>query len=347
MTQSPAPAGGAPRFDGLGQATGELHVAELAYRLGLLVGAALFLVEAVGLPWSRGPLVMLGGLAMSALIITTMALQWRVLGDWRRRTQQGLLLATVAILTIPLCAVLLPRLGSSALPASVEAALSGVLTTLTRLPGAGPVFELLRGLVILLLYSVVMIVLIFSSGADKRAGFTIIGLGVVAVLLFFYPTAETVIGLIFLGLFFRSQWERAVMIPDRLRPHLSPLQLAYLRDLVEQGALSTGETKVYLEQDARAFAELLEYHLVEYDSIAREVLPGKRLLHDPACETLDRMLGFSRRAIWMVVGIVYFLMPNFIPGMVDDFIVLAICSGASLNLFGPLFASRVRRGFRR
>lgn len=324
---------------------GELVPAELLFRIGILLGAAVFLAGGQGTPWSRGPVVMAAGLLMAALVVMTLTFQWRVLGDWRRRSQQAVLAVLVLVLAVPLCAVIWPRLGSSALPESIELALMELQSGISRVPGLSAALEIVRGLIVFIFYALVLVVLIATSGAARRAGFLIISLATVAAALFFYPTPETVVGLIFLGLFFHVQWERPLLVPDRLRPKLSAIQVSYLRDLLKDGAMSTGETKIFLEHDAEAFRELLEFNLVEYDTFTREVLPGVRLLHDPTCETLETILGYARRAVWILLGLVYLLMPDIIPGPFDDAIILAMCSGAGFNWFTTLFG-RGRAGRR-
>ncbi|MBI5153951.1 hypothetical protein HZA57_01835 [Candidatus Poribacteria bacterium] len=320
--------------------TGELRSSELFFRLGLLIGAGLFLAEGQGNPLTRGPIALAASLLMAALIVLTMALQWRVLGDWRRRTQQAVLIALVVVLTIPVSGVLNPALGSTALPGWFEEPLMALLGALGKIPGVSQALTIAKGLIVFLFYCVVMGALLASSSPNRHAGFTLIALAIGALGLFFHPAAETVVGLFLLGFAVRVQWERPLLIPDKLLPHLSPMQLEYLRELQRQGSLSTGETKLYLDQNAAAFSELLDYGLVEYDRMVRQVFPGGRLLHDPACEGTERVLAVFRRGIWLLAGIIYFFMPDLIPGPLDDIVVMILCGGASLNWLTSLFSTR-------
>ncbi|MCB2155233.1 hypothetical protein KQI84_10120 [bacterium] len=322
---------------------GELRGVELAFRIGLLLGAGLFLIEGQGSPFSRAPLVIVGAFAMSALIVLTMAMQWRVLGDWRRATQQIVLAGLILVLAIPLGAILTPKVGGAALPEWLALPLTQVLSTLQKIPGLDVALALLKGVLVFMLYVVVMIALVATSSPGRWGGFLVIAGGVAAFSLFFYPTPESAVGLALLAFFLRVQWERPVLVPDRLRGHLSRRQMDFLAELTGAGALSPGETKLYLEHDAQAFAELLDFGLVDYDRVLREVTPGRRLMHDPAKETLEKGLSAVRQGLWFLVGLGYVLMPDIIPGPLDDIVVMLLCSGGGLNLLSSLFGSRGRR----
>ncbi len=319
---------------------GELQPWELAFRLGSLAAAAFFLVEGQGSPLDRSPLFLAAAFALSALAVITMAMQWRVLGDWRRWTQQVVLLSLAFVLVVPVSAALNPQLGQSALPDGMETVLRETIETINRIPGLSLAWGLVHGVIVFLVTVMTLIVLVAHSGPAQRGGIVFVGLLVAGVGLFFHPTAETVVGLLLLAYFLRVQWETALLVPRRLREHLSAAQLDYLRELARDGALSTGETKLYLEGDARAFSELLDYGLVEFDTIARQVVPGKRLLHDPAVAALEKALGHVRRGLWVLAGVVYFVMPDLIPGPIDDIVVMAICAGAGFNWIGALFGRR-------
>lgn len=347
--RSPDPqAGGREKpFNPLVREDGELRPTELFFRLGLLLGAFLFLAEGQGAPWNRSWPIIAAAVAMAALIVLTMTLQWRVLGDWRRATQRLVLAALVLVLAVPLTAVISPQLAASALPEVLRTFLTESLSTIQRIPGLGAALSIVHGVIVFLFYMLVLVVLMATSGAGQRLGFALVGAGVAGLGLFLHPTPETVVGLVLLGFFFRVQWEKPLLVPDRLRPHLSDTQLQFLRELTEQGALSPGEARLYLDQDAAAFGELLEYRLVEYDSFVREVLPGQRLLHDPACAALENGMGLARRGFWFLAGITYLLTPDLIPGPVDDIIVMLLCSGAGLNWFSALLGKRRVMGRRR
>ncbi len=339
--QFPAePSTAAPEEPPVLRRDGELQPWELAFRLGLLAASAFFLVEGQGSPLNRSPLFLAAAFALSMLSVITMAMQWRLLGDWRRRTQQTVLLSLAIVLVIPVSAALNPQLGQSALPDGLETALREVIASINRVPGLNIAWELIHGIVVFLVTLMTLVVLIAHSGPAQRGGIIFIGLLIGGLGLFFHPTAETIVGLLLLAYFLRVQWEVALMVPARLREHLSAVQLDYLRELVREGSLSTGETKLYMEGDAEAFAHLMDYGLVEFDRIARQVVPGKRLLHDPAVSVLETGLGYVRRGLWVIAGLVYFIMPDLIPGPVDDLVVMAICAGAGFNWIGALFGRR-------
>ncbi len=324
---------------------GELRLFELGWRAGLLAGAGIFFYETLGWPWQRN-LAGLTGMLLSALIILTMTVQWRVLGDWRRRTQQFLIVGVAFVLSFPVAAALNPGLGTSVLPDPVEIAMSELLRHLSGVPGLSMIADLFRGLLAFTFFAFAMLLLVFGN-ANRRGGVFFVGFLLTLICMFFYPTMEVVIGFIFLGIFFLSQWESALMVPDRLRPYLRPEQLDYLRELVDQGSLSTGETKIYLDNQPHMFAELMEYRLVEFDDISRLVMPGKRLLHDPAAAALESAFTFVRRSSWLAVGVLYFITPDFIPGPIDDFIVLFLCAASGFGFLGQLIRPRAAITHRR
>lgn len=323
--------------------SGELRPAEVLFRGGLLLGAALFMGEGIGAPWTRGVFSQLAALLMAALIILTMAMQWRVLGDWRRGSQQLLLCLLTLTLIVPLAGVLSPSMAASALPAELRDALVSISDSVRRIPGLGQLVLFIQGVVLFLFYLGVVTVLILSSGPTSRAGFAVIAALTVALTLFLYPSAETVVGLVLLGFFFRVQWEVPVLVPDVLRPHLGAAQMEFLRELTRSRGLSTLETRIILRDNAKAFGDLIDAKLVDFDPVTRSVHPGQRLLHDPAAETVETALLLARRSIWIGLGIAYFLLPDPIPGYFDDLIVLAICTGAGMGWFPALFARRGTR----
>lgn len=328
--------------DARGAFSGELPWFEFSFRVGLLLGAGLFLRDALGDPWQKN-LFGVAGFLVSALVVATMVFSWRVMGDWRRRTQQVLYVGMVLALAYPVTAALRPELGLSAIPNELERPLGELMAVARRaVPGAGMLMGFLGGLISFFVLVAILLVLVLGGNHGRRGGITVVAFLIAAICLFFYPTAETVAGFLFLAVFLHNQWEVPVMVPDRLRPHLRPVQMEYLRDLVREGALSTGETKVYLENDPVTFHELVDFGLVEFDSISRAVYPGRRLAHDPAAEYLETAVSIARRGVWFVVGITYVLLPDLIPGPIDDAIVLGLCTLSGMNVFGAMRGSRRR-----
>ena len=322
--------------------SGELAYHELSFRLGLLVGALLFFQTAMGWPWQHN-LFGIAGFLLAVLVGATLVIQWRVLGDWRRRTQQIVYTALLLVLSLPLSAALSPRLQGSALPEAFQQFHASVLAALEMVPGASTVMLMLRGILTFTILCGTLLLLLLGSGAGRRAGVYILAAMVGGMCLFFYPSVETLAGFILLGLFFVVQWEVPLIIPDRVRDHLEPTQRDFLRVLQSQGSLTTAETKLYLDNRAELFGELLEFRLVQYDTIAREVLPGPKLLHDPASNAVADIFAAARRTAWILVGLLYFILPDLIPGPIDDIIVLAICAGSGFRLFDLLRPAVGRR----
>ncbi len=323
---------------------GELRPFEVLYRTGLLLGALLFFREALGFPWERG-FFGIAGFLLTAIMVMTLVFNWRALGDWRRRTQQWLYIALTLTLSIPVAAALNPALGESVLPALVEGALLELVRSIEAIPGMGIALALFRGILSFFFLLLTLVILVFGSGRNRRAGVLLVAIVLTAICLLFYPSAETIAGFAFLGLFVYTQWETPLLVPDRLKRHLRPAQLDFLRELVRQGSLTTGETKLYLENDPRYFAELMDFRLVDFDPVARDVLPGHRLLHDPASDAMETGFTVVRRSAWLGFGVLYVLSPvTLVPGPIDDLIVFVICLINGTNLFAYLRPqSRIRR----
>lgn len=308
-------------------ADGELTSEEFAFRLGLLAAALVFFHEGFGSPLQHG-IFGAAAVLVSALIVLTMLFQWRVLGDWRRRSQQMLYFAVIVVLSWPIAAALSPTLGQSTLPNGLEILLVNGLALMRETPVAGTILGLVQGILSFGFLIITLGILLLGSGENRRGGVLLVGMMLGAICLFFHPSAETLGGFAFLGIFLATQWEVPLLISDRLRAGLQPIQLEFLHELMREGSLGTGETKIYLQNDPSLFAQLVELRLVVYDSIAREIQPGPRLLHDPATQTLETAFRMLRRCVWIGVGLLYFIMPDLIPGPVDDLVVMFICSGA-------------------
>lgn len=314
---------------------------EFLLRLGLLLGAGLFLYEGVGSPLDRN-LFALAGVALSALVVTTMVFQWKVLGDWRLPHNQVLYGVCAVVLTLPITAAIAPAFGTSLLPNVVETPLVDLSARLRQVPGLGALAAFMRGIIAFTFVVLLLVILMITSGPGRRGGLIFVGLVLTMICLFFHPTAETIAGLLLLGAFFRYQWEIPLILPPKVRQFLRPEQVDFLYELQARGPLTTGETRILLNNDPNQYAELTELKLVEFDQAAREVYPGNRLLSDSASSAVASAFEYARRTAWLLVGLTYVILPDFIPGPVDDIIVLALCIASGFSLFS-LGSPRRRR----
>lgn len=315
--------------------------AEWAYRLGMLAGAGLFFREAFGDPLSRNFFAVCG-LLLAALFTMTLAFAWRVLGDWRRKPNWLLYAGLVVVLAQPVAAALSPSLASSALPEGVRNAMAELIGYLENIPGLPAVIGAIKGLLSFLLVFLYLICLTLLGSTRKQPGLMVCAVATTTICLFFYPTIETAVGFVLLFMFLHRQWEIALIVPPKVESHLSPLQLAFLRELIRADYLTTAETRLYLNNDANLFRELLEFRLAEYDAIAREVRPGAKLLDDPGTRAAEFAVLFLRRAVLIGIGVIYFILPDFIPGPIDDAIVVFLCTTAGSGVLD--FLQRRRRG---
>jgi hypothetical protein len=287
----------------------------------------------MGWPWERSPWALVASVPGVILIVTTLVFQLRLVGDWRRRTQLPVYLALGLVLIIPLSSLLSPSLAGSALPEQLREALIEAVRTVSSLWLLGGIADFLLWGAILSAYLLIMAMLVLTRGAFQRGITGALGVLVLFLGLLLHPTAETAVGFALLAWFFWVQFERPLLIPDRLRPHLSDSQIDTLKALDWDGRLTTGETKAYLAHDPAAFGQLLDCGLVEFDPFTRLVLPGHRLRHDATSGALEEFLKTARRWGWLLVGLVYFLLPDFIPGPIDDVIVMFLCAGAGFDWF--------------
>lgn len=302
-----------------------LPVPEVLFRCGLLLGAILFFHENLGPPWERN-LFGLAGIVVAVLLVLTMTIRLRVLGDWTSRSQWPVYTMLMVALAYPVAAAISPAMGASALPDSLEVPVTAALDSLRLVPGMGAVLALVKGFISFLFLAGTLLALVIATGPAKRGILVGIATILTAIVLFFHPSAETVVGFMFLYLLFYFQWEIPLILPDRVRAHLLPAQREYLLAILRQGSLTTGETRLYLDNNPAYFAELLDLKLVDYDAITREVGPGPRLLHDPAGGAIETATRWIRGGLWIVLALIYFIMPDILPGPVDDLVVLALCS---------------------
>lgn len=335
--QLPSGAGGAGRLLG-GEPAGdvaslELSMSELLFRIGLLLAAGFFLCEGMGWPWQRSAWALVASVPGVILMVMCLLFQLRILGDWRRRSQMPVLVTLGLVLVVPLSGLLSPNLSVSALPEPMRELLTSAARTVGSLWLLGGVAGFLLWGAILSAYLLLLAMLVLTRGAFQRGIAGAMGILALFLGLLLYPVAETAVGFALLAWFFWVQFERPLLVPDRLRPHLSARQIDTLTALDWDGSLSTGETKAYLAHDAAAFGQMLDCGLVEFDPLTRLVLPGPRLRHDATSGALEEFLRTGRRWGWLAVGGLYILLPDFVPGPIDDVLVMFLCAGAGFDWF--------------
>lgn len=310
---------------------GVLTTQEFFYRLGLLICAVVFLLEAVALNLQAG--ILLFGLWLcNALVLLMLTLGWKVLGDWRQPLNQALL--GLASLVIPLYsyALFVPSPKKEENLAVITQAFANARGILEAIPGGmflGATLQLFFFFIVLL---IILIITTAESEWFQRSSVALLFVVQSLSLLLIYQNIELILSLFFLCFFLKTIWHKPLIIPEQLDAHINPLQRNYLRQLLKEGSLSTGQTKVYLQQQATLFAELLDHQLVEVDSFAREIFPGKRMNNHTAVRVYLDARKLLRRAIWIVMGLLYFILPDIIPiTFLDDIIVLIITMGIGID----------------
>jgi hypothetical protein len=310
-----------------------LDLPEVAYRTGLLLASGLLLVDALGSPLDRG-IIGVPAVLLSLLAVATLLFQARTLGDWRQWPSQFLALALTAVLWVPLAAALSPRLGESFMPDVLETPTLLMLQYLGEIPGAAQVGAVISAALSFTFLVLATLALAVAANRPNGKVLPVLATATFLLNLFFHPTAETLAGHLLLAWFFIVHWQPTLIIDPRVHALLSPAQNRFLLELQQHRVLNTGDTRLLLDNDAAAFQQLLDHQLADYDSIAREVLVGKRLLSTSgAGGPLGTFFAVLRRGGWIALGCLYFLLPDLLPGPIDDMIVLMVTTGAGLNLF--------------
>lgn len=268
------------------------------------------------------------------LLVLTPAASWRCLGDWREIRRRVLLAGLMAVAWIPLAAAVTPRPGKSAIPDALEGPFMAVLSFMGTLPFGNWMVTFAAGLIsfCILFFSLVCMMLSWKPGRVSPLLAAVALLG--ALLLFFNPTIEVAIGLLFLGMFIHESWEPALILPMHLTEALSPAQQDFLLYLRTNGAVSAAETPLLLKGTEKELADLLELNLAAYDPATKTVHPGDRLFLESSGGPIDRAMFYGSRVIWILLGSLYFLFPDLLPGPIDDLIIMALCTWAGLRLPG-------------
>lgn len=306
---------------------------EFSYRLGLLVASGLFLFESVGLPSTHG-IFGYAAAALAMLLVLTPATSWRVLGDWREIRRRVLLGSLMFVAWIPLAAAVTPRLGKSAIPDALEGPMMTLFSFVRGMPFGTWISNLGSGLISfsILFFTLICMMLAWKPGrvSPLLAAATLLA----ALLFFFNPTIEVAIGLLFLGMFIHESWEPALILPMHLAEALSPAQQDFLLYLRTNGVVTAAETPLLLRGTERDLADLLDLGLAAYHPETKTVHPGERLLTESAGGTIDRAMFYATRVIWILLGSLYFMFPDLLPGPIDDLVIMALCTWAGLRLPG-------------
>lgn len=338
---SPAPPPAAPVW-------GDLAWDETALRAGTALAATLFLGEGLGWPWMKGWAPLLTGVTWGLLLAVLMVFRWRVQGDWRLpRTIVCQVMAALPAMVL-FAGLLSPDLSRSALPPPLVAVAQGTADTVEWVRPFSPVLQVLGPLLFIVVFVAGTVTLALADWLG-RAPLGISVLAVAACVGFFLgPSPETVLGLALMATALWLQWERPLIVPPVVLASLTKVQVDFLRALVDHGRLSTGETRLRLGNDASEFEALVECQLVAYDPVAREVIPGPTIDRDATSRMVMAVYDGGASFFWVVVGLVYFVIPDLIPGPIDDFIILGICSLVGMRgFFNPATAKSVRGFFRR
>lgn len=324
---------------------GDIGWSEFALRAGTMAGAVVFLAEGLGWPWERGIWAMLTGATWGLLLGVLLVFRWRVMGDWRLvRTAvcQGLAVAPIVVLFAGLLA---PDLSRSALPAPMVAVIEGTAETVDWVRPFSPILMVLQPLLFVVIFVAGTLTLALADWLG-RAPLGLIVLGVASGVGFFLgPSPETALGLALMATGLWLQWDRPLIVPHVILASLSSLQIEFLRALVRAGRLSTGETRLRLGNDPRLFEPLVECQLVAYDPLAREVIPGPTIDRDETSRMVMAVYDGGVSLFWLLVGVAYLLIPDLIPGPIDDFIIMGICSLVGLRGFFNPATARSLRGF--
>ena len=316
--------------------TGTLSSSEFFHRFGLLGCALAFLLSEVVIPF-HAPMLLVGLGIAHGLLILMATLGWRTLGDWRLPLNQILLIFLGLVVTGYVSALWIPQARGEESTTLILGAFEQLRGFLEAVPGGGLLGASLQIALLLVFLGFVFLIITSQSLPFQRAATVLLMLVQMGTLILLYQSVELFFGAIFLAYFLVEQWQRALVLPPLLEQSLKPLQKRYLQELLKEGSLSTGQTRVYLEQQAPLFGELLEHQLVEVDSIAREVFPGKRLNNHPAIQVYDSSRNILRRGLWIIAGLLYLVLPDLLPfTFLDDVVVLSILSGIGLD-WGGLF----------
>ncbi len=313
--------------------TGELPGPDILFRISLLIGLSIFLLHVMEPPWKANLFVLACSSFISLLITATLVFRWRMFGDWRRTSQKIIYVLFFLTLVFLNTGMLSPTTKDTILPDTLERGLGEIWAFGKDLPVISLIFDLMYGALGFLYLFLTLVLLTIGGRVLQKAYIFLFCLFSILLSFFLYPRVEMALAGLYLIVFLIAQFERPLMISDDVRRSLNVVQLRYLRRLLKDQSLTTGETKLFLDNQADYFAELLDHKLVEYDKETREIVPGNRLIHDKSTQRVEANISLIQRLVWFLVGLLYFIMPDLIPGPLDDLIILTICSLTGSNFF--------------
>ncbi len=160
---------------------------ETSYRAGLLLGAVLFLVGAVGAPWSHG-VFGFAALAVAALFVTIPAGGWQALGDWRDARRGSLLVAFALAIWIAVAAAITPTPGMTALPDGFESKLVGFLSVMKVVPFGSAIVGLAGAAISFAIFLAAMMCLMLARRPGRIVPYFAAAFLLSGMLAFFHPS---------------------------------------------------------------------------------------------------------------------------------------------------------------
>ncbi len=301
---------------------------DASHRAGLLLGASLFLADGCGLPWSHG-LFGVAALPIAVLLVAMPALSWMRLGDWRDARRGSLLAASTIPVWMVVAAAITPELRSLTPPGTANRA-AATLAGGSPLVPFGAMAASLAGAIVAFTHLMALLISLRVAWKPGRPIASVVALvlpGALAVL--YHSGAETLVGLLLLGWFFACSHEIALLLPAHMEAALDDRDRAFLAHLRTRGRMREAEAPLLLPRGLERLAELEALGLVHHDRGTGELTPDAAAPQEVA--TATRRGSWLARGAWIAAGALYLLLPDLLPGPIDDLVVMLLCSYAGLR----------------